>query len=136
VVLLISFVLERTLIPLEKQRDTLLYFIYGYVGQRYLSCYILTDCAMAQAVSRRPLIAEARVRSRFSLCGMFWWTKCYRDRFFSEYFGFPLSISFHCCSINMEKQRKPLHLHHRVAQYAIKAAVLPKLLLRSFSINK
>jgi hypothetical protein len=27
--------------------------------------------AMAQAVSHRPLTAEARVRSRFSLCGIY-----------------------------------------------------------------
>jgi hypothetical protein len=24
-----------------------------------------------------------------------WWTKWHWDRFFSEYFGFPLSMSFH-----------------------------------------
>jgi hypothetical protein len=35
--------------------------------------------------------------------------------FSPEYFGFPLSISFHRCSIKMEKQKKH-HLHHRVAQ--------------------
>jgi hypothetical protein len=28
-----------------------------------------------------------------------WWTKRHWDRFFPEYFGFPLSISFHRCSI-------------------------------------
>jgi hypothetical protein len=28
-----------------------------------------------------------------------WWTKWHWDRFFSESFGFPLSVSFHCCSI-------------------------------------
>jgi hypothetical protein len=40
--------------------------------------------------------------------------------------GFPLSISFHWCSIKMEKQKKQLHhLHHRVAQLAFKAAVRP-----------
>jgi hypothetical protein len=35
-----------------------------------------------------------------------WWTKWHWDRFFSEYFGFPLSISFHRCSIKKEKQKK------------------------------
>jgi hypothetical protein len=35
-----------------------------------------------------------------------WWTKWHWDRFFPEYFGFPLSISFHRCSIKMEKQKK------------------------------
>jgi hypothetical protein len=29
---------------------------------------------------------------------------------------FPLSISFHRCSIKMEEQKNPHHLHHRVAQ--------------------
>ena len=28
-----------------------------------------------------------------------WWTKWHRDGFFAEYFGFPLSASFHLCSI-------------------------------------
>ena len=28
-----------------------------------------------------------------------WWTKWHWDRFFPEYFGFPLSVSFHRCSI-------------------------------------
>jgi hypothetical protein len=45
--------------------------------------------------------------------------------FFSEYHGFPLSILFHRCAINMEKQKKLHYLHHRVAQYAFKAAVRP-----------
>jgi hypothetical protein len=36
-------------------------------------------------------------------------------QFFSEYFGFSLLISFHQCSIKMEKQKKKHHLHHRVA---------------------
>jgi hypothetical protein len=35
-----------------------------------------------------------------------WWTKWHWDRFFSEYFGFPLSISFHRCPIKMEKQKR------------------------------
>jgi hypothetical protein len=29
-----------------------------------------------------------------------WWTKLHWDRFFSPFFGFPLSISFHRCSPN------------------------------------
>jgi hypothetical protein len=32
-----------------------------------------------------------------------WWTKWHWDRFFPEYFGFPLSISFHRCSIARKK---------------------------------
>jgi hypothetical protein len=79
---------------------------------------------MAQAVSRRPLTADARVSPGLSVWDL-WWTKWHWDRFFSEYFGFPLSISFHRCSIKMEKQKNPHHLHHRVAQQAFKAAVRP-----------
>jgi hypothetical protein len=45
-----------------------------------------------------------------------WWTKRHWDRFFSEYFGFPLSISFHRCPIKVEKQKNFHYLHHRVAQ--------------------
>jgi hypothetical protein len=44
-----------------------------------------------------------------------WWTKWDWDRFFFEYFGFPLSVSFHRFSIKMEKQKKSHHLPHRVA---------------------
>jgi hypothetical protein len=44
--------------------------------------------AMAQIVSRQPLTAEAWVRAHVDL----WWTKWHWDRFFSEFFGFPLSI--------------------------------------------
>jgi hypothetical protein len=28
-----------------------------------------------------------------------WWTKRQWDRFFSEFFGFPMSVSFHCGSM-------------------------------------
>jgi hypothetical protein len=71
--------------------------------------------AMAQAVSRRPLTAEARVRSRGQSMWDLWWTKWHWDRFFPKYFGFSLSISFHRCSITW-KSGKTNHLHHRVAQ--------------------
>jgi hypothetical protein len=49
-----------------------------------------------------------------------WWTKWHWYRFFSEYFGFPLSISFHRCSITRKrtKNNNHRHLHHRVAQEA------------------
>jgi hypothetical protein len=35
-----------------------------------------------------------------------WWTKWHWDRFFPEYFGFPLSISFHRCSITRKRTKK------------------------------
>jgi hypothetical protein len=47
-----------------------------------------------------------------------WWTKWHWDRFFPEFFGFPLSNSFHRCSITRKrtKNNHNLHLHHhRVA---------------------
>jgi hypothetical protein len=37
-----------------------------------------------------------------------WWTKWQWDRFFHEYFGFPLSFSFHRCSITQKKLKKKL----------------------------
>jgi hypothetical protein len=74
---------------------------------------------MAQGVSRRPLTAEARVRSRFSPCGIFGGQSGTRTGFFPEYFRFPLSSSFHRCSIT-SKNEKNFNLHHRVAQEALR----------------
>jgi hypothetical protein len=34
-----------------------------------------------------------------------WWTKWHWDRFFPEHFGFPLSISFHRCSITRKRTK-------------------------------
>jgi hypothetical protein len=34
-----------------------------------------------------------------------WWTKWHWDRFFPEFFGFPLSVSFHCAPL-LEKGQK------------------------------
>jgi hypothetical protein len=55
---------------------------------------------MAQVVSRRPLTAEARFRAPSQSMWDLWWTKWHWDMFFSELFGFPLSISFHRRSPN------------------------------------
>jgi hypothetical protein len=35
-----------------------------------------------------------------------WWTKWHWDRFFPEYFGFPLSVSFHRCYITRKNKKK------------------------------
>jgi hypothetical protein len=49
------------------------------------------DRAMAQAVSRRPLTAEAWVRAWLIPCGMCGAQSVTGTGFFSEFFGFPLS---------------------------------------------
>jgi hypothetical protein len=54
--------------------------------------------ARAQAVSHRHLTAKARVQPQASPWGM-WLRKWYWDRLFSEYFGTPLTVSFHQCAI-------------------------------------
>jgi hypothetical protein len=56
---------------------------------------------MAQAVSRRPLNTEARVRSRASPCGI-----CGGQSGTGT--GFPLSISFHRCSITWKNDKKTI----------------------------
>jgi len=48
---------------------------------------------MAQAVSRRPLTAEVRVRAQVgSLCDLCW-TDWHWDRIFSEFLSIPLSTA-------------------------------------------
>jgi hypothetical protein len=54
-----------------------------------------------------------------------WWTQWHWDRFFTEYFGFPLSISCHPFSITWKNEKRKtdllsLHLHHMVAQEALR----------------
>jgi hypothetical protein len=49
-----------------------------------------------------------------------WWTEWHWDRFFPEYFGFPLSVSFNRCSITWKTKNKPSSSsHRRVAQEAL-----------------
>jgi len=55
----------------------------------------------AQAISRRPVTVEAQVRSQVQGMLGLWWTKWHCDRFFSQYFGFHLSVSFHWRSIQI-----------------------------------
>jgi hypothetical protein len=43
-----------------------------------------------------------------------WWKKWHWNRLCPEYFGFPLSVSFHWCFIT-RKNEKTNHLHRRVA---------------------
>jgi hypothetical protein len=67
-----------------------------------------------------------------------WWKNGHWDRFFPEYFGFPLSISFCRCSITCKrtKNNHHLHLHHRVAQEALRLAYICRRLLRGPSPKK
>jgi hypothetical protein len=79
--------------------------------------------AMTQALSPRPSIAEARVRSRVSPCGICGGQSGTGTGSFSEYFGVPLSVSFHRCSSTWKMTKNNdhhLHLYHRVAQEAVR----------------
>jgi hypothetical protein len=74
---------------------------------------------MAQAISRRPLTAEARVRYWVRPGGICCGQIGTGTGFSPEYFGFPLSISFRRCSITRNNEKTDhlsLLLHHRVAQ--------------------
>jgi hypothetical protein len=67
--------------------------------------YLEMGCSMAQAVSHRPLTAEARV----SPCGIcLWWTKQQWDRLLSESFCFRLLMSFHSGSPCWEISNRPV----------------------------
>jgi hypothetical protein len=62
--------------------------------------------AMAQVVSRRPLTAEARVRSLVNPCEICGGQSGTGTGFFWSTSVFPLSISFHRCSITRKNERK------------------------------
>jgi hypothetical protein len=47
-----------------------------------------------------------------------WWTKWHLDRFFPEYFGFP--VNFIPRVLHYKENEKTNHLHHRVAQQALR----------------
>ena len=54
--------------------------------------YNVAGRAMAQALNRWAVIAEARVTFPASPRGGLWWTMWHWGKFFSEYFGFPFSL--------------------------------------------
>jgi hypothetical protein len=66
---------------------------------------------MAQAVRRQPVTAEDLVRSQVSPCGI-----CSGQSGTGT--GFPLSISFHRCSITRKNEKETNHLLHSVPQEA------------------
>jgi hypothetical protein len=79
---------------------------------------------MAQAVSRRPLTAEARVRSPVSPCEICGGQSGTGTGFFPSSSVFP--CQFHSNGGPLQgKAEKTNHLHHRVSQEAFKAAVRP-----------
>jgi hypothetical protein len=55
----------------------------------------------AQAVSRRPVTAEAQVRSQVQGMLDLWWTKWHCGRFLTKHFGFHLSVPYHQCSMHI-----------------------------------
>jgi hypothetical protein len=59
---------------------------------------------MAQAVSRRPLTVEVRVRSRVSPCWIYG-GQSGTEQVFSRALRFTLSISFHPCSITWKNEK-------------------------------
>jgi hypothetical protein len=77
----------------------------------------LVGRAMAQAVSRRPLTAKARVRSRVSPCGIYGGRSGTGTGFFPRVLRFS-PVSFIPPVLHyMEKLKKNTHhLHHTVAQ--------------------
>jgi hypothetical protein len=70
---------------------------------------------MAQAVSRRPLTAEARVLSRVSPCGIYGGQSGTGTGFSPSTSVFP--CQFHSTGVPLHvKNEKTNHLHYRVAQ--------------------
>jgi hypothetical protein len=70
---------------------------------------------MAQAVSRRPLTAEARVRSRVSTCGICGGQSGTGTGFSPSTSVFP--CQFHSIGAPLQgKTEKNHHLHYKVAQ--------------------
>jgi hypothetical protein len=68
------------------------FMFYGFVSA--IKARWMGGGVMVQAVCHRSVTAESRIRARFNprgICGVQW----HWDRFFSEFFGFPLAISFH-----------------------------------------
>jgi hypothetical protein len=71
---------------------------------------------MAQAVSRRPLTAEARVRSRVSPCGIYGGQSGTGTGFFPRVLRFSPVNLIPPVLHYLEKRKKMNHLHHRVVQ--------------------
>jgi hypothetical protein len=86
--------------------------------------YVLGS-AIAQVVSRRPLTAEARVRSRGQSLWGFWWTKWHWDRFFSELSVFLCQFHSTGAPLTVKLGKKTAHLHLHGCIRSLKAVVRP-----------
>jgi hypothetical protein len=51
-------------------------------------CHTVLSPSMPSFIPRSPRVG-------------LWWIKWHLDRFFSEYFGFPLSVSFYRCIVHI-----------------------------------
>jgi hypothetical protein len=71
---------------------------------------------MAQAVSRRPLTAEVRVRSRVSPCGICGEQSGTGTGFLPSTSVFPCQFISTGAPLQGKTKKKTNHLHHRVAQ--------------------
>jgi hypothetical protein len=79
---------------------------------------------MAQAVSRRPLIAGARVRSRVSLCGLCGGQSGTGIGFSPNTSVFPCQFHFTGAPLHAKIKKKTnrvsRHIHHRVARLVLR----------------
>jgi hypothetical protein len=71
---------------------------------------------MTQAVTRRPLTAEARIRSRVSPCGICGGQSGTCTGFSPSTSAFPCQFHSTGAPLQEKNEKKINHLHHRVAQ--------------------
>ena len=72
--------------------------------------------AMAQAVSRRPLTAEARLRSRVGPCGICGGQSGTGTGFSTSTPVFPCQFPSTAAPLHGKMKKNTNHLHHSVAQ--------------------
>jgi hypothetical protein len=58
---------------------------------------------------QRDLLSQTKTSPSSLSIWDLWWTKWHWDRFFIQYFSFPLSISFHQCSIHIHPSTTKLY---------------------------
>jgi hypothetical protein len=111
---LVTSVHVRNCVSVEALND----FLNASNSENRFSCLKYNSVlgrAMAQAVSRRPLTAEARVRSRVSPCVICGGQSGTGTSFSPSTSVFP--CQFHSTDAPLQgKTKKTNHLHHRVVQ--------------------